>query len=129
VQHEVILTGACDESVAAIRRELGRAGFRVEQSFDLRSALTLVPNCPCPHHGTARCDCQYTVLLIYGQALTPASLIVHGHDHQCWIALADDPNGRDAKGLATDILHTLAVAHLITTDQAGEAALQAAASG
>jgi hypothetical protein len=128
VQHEVILSGACAESVAAIRRELGRAGFRVEQSFDLRSALTLVPNCPCPHHGTARCDCQYTVLLIYGPAPTPVTLVVHGHDHRCWIGLADDPEGRDAPALAADILHTLAVALLIPIDEAGDAACQAAAS-
>jgi len=114
--------------VPIIRRELVTAGFRVEQSFDLRSALTLLPNCTCPHHGTALCDCQYNVLLIYGQTPIPASLIVHGHDHQCWIALADDPNGQVAPGLAADILHTLASAHLLTTDEADDAALQAAAS-
>jgi hypothetical protein len=129
VQREFTVNQTCDEMVPSIQRELVAAGFRVAQSFDLRSALTLVPDCTCPHHGTALCDCQYNVLLVYGQAPMPASLVVHGHDHQCWIALADDPNGRDAKGLATDILPALAVAHLITTDQAGEAALQAAASG
>jgi len=128
VPREVTMTGACDEIVAAIRRELVAAGFRVEQSFDLRSALTLVPDCTCPHHGTALCDCQYNVLLIYGQALTPASLVVHGHDHQCWIALADDSSGRSAARLAADILRALAVAHLIPIDESGDAAVQAATS-
>jgi hypothetical protein len=128
VQREFTVDGACDEIVAAIRRELVAACFRVEQSFDLRSALALVPNCTCPRHGTSLCDCQYNVLLIYGQALTPASLIVHGHDHQCWIALADDPHGRDAPQLEADILRTLAVARLIPMDESDDAALQTAAS-
>lgn len=127
MQREFTVNNDCDEIVPIICHELVAAGFRVEQSFDLRSALTLVPNCACPHHGTALCDCQYNVLLVYGRAQAPASLIVHGHDHRCWIALADDPNGQAVPGLAADIIQTLAVAHLILTDEAGDAAIQAAA--
>lgn len=128
MQREFTVNSDCDEIVPIVRRELVTAGFRVEQSFDLRSALTLVPHCACPHHGTALCDCQYNVLLVYGRAQTPASLIVHGHDHRSWIALADDPNGQAAPGLAADIIQTLAVARLILTDEADDAAIQAAAS-
>jgi hypothetical protein len=128
VQREFTMSQTCDEIVPAIRRELAAAGFRVAQSFDLRSALSLVPNCTCPHHGTELCDCQYNVLLIYGPAPVPASLIVHGHDHQCWIALADDPNGREAARLTVEIIQTLAGAHLITIDETDDAAPQAAAS-
>jgi hypothetical protein len=128
VPREFIVNQTCDEIVPTIQRELNAAGFRVEQSFDLRSALTLVPNCTCPHHGTALCDCRYNVLLIYGQEQLPTSLIVHGHDHQCWIALADDPNGRVASRLAADIVRALASAHLITIDEADDAAPQAVAS-
>jgi hypothetical protein len=128
VQREFTVNSDCDEIVPIVRRELVTAGFRVEQSFDLRSALALVPHCACPHHGTALCDCQYNVLLVYGRAQTPASLIVHGHDHQCWIALADDPSGQAVPGLAADIIQALAMAHLISTNQADDAALQAAAS-
>jgi hypothetical protein len=128
VQREFTVNQTCDEIVPAIRRELAAAGFQVAQSFDLRSALTLVPNCTCPHHGTALCDCQYNVLLIYGQVAMPASLIVHGHDQQCWIALADDPNGCETTRLAADIVRALASAHLITINEADDAAPQAAAS-
>jgi hypothetical protein len=128
VQREFTVNQTCDEIVPAIRRELAAAGFQVAQSFDLRSALTLIPNCTCPHHGTALCDCQYNVLLIYGQAAMPASLIVHGHDHQCWIALADDPNGREVMQLVVDIVRALAGAHLITINEADDAAPLAAAS-
>ncbi len=125
---EFTVNQTCNEIVPTIQRELNAAGFRVEQSFDLRSALTLVPNCTCPHHGTALCDCQYNVLLIYGQAPVPASLIVHGHDQQCWIVLADDPNGRVATPLVADIVRALASAHLITIDEADDAATQVMAS-
>ena len=128
MQRGFSVSQTCDEMVPAIRRELAAAGFRVEQSFDLRSALALVPNCTCPHHGTALCDCQYNVLLIYGQTPMPASLIVHGHDHHCWIALADDPNGRDTTRLTAEIIQTLAGAHLITTDETDDASFQLAAS-
>ncbi len=125
---EFIVNQTCNEIVPIVQRELATAGFRVEQSFDLRSALTLVPNCTCPHHGTALCDCQYHVLLVYGPAPVPASVIVHGRDHQCWIALAEDPNGSVATRLTADIVRSLARVHLITIDQANDAPRQAAAS-
>ncbi len=125
---EFLVNQACDEIVPIIRRELGLAGFCVEQSFDLRSALALVPDCTCPHHGTALCDCQYNVLLVYGQAKTPATLVVHGHDRQCWITLPDLPSGSAAPALEADIAQIVAVIQLITTDEADEAPLQAAAS-
>jgi len=124
VPHEFTANLPCEEIVGRICRALRAAGFRVEQSFDLRSALTLVPDCTCPHHGTALCDCQYNVLLIYGQAPAPATLVVHGHDNQCWIALSDDPNGRAASALSTEISDTLAVDRLISPTQANSTAHQ-----
>lgn len=129
MHREFTVNLACDEMIPVIRRELAAAGLRVEQSFDLRSALAQVPTCTCPHHGTARCDCEYNVLLVYGQASTPFSLVVHGHDHQCWIALADEPGGRAVPGLANQVVQVLAAARLLTIDQAGHAAAQVAASG
>lgn len=129
MQREFTVNKTCDNIVLAIRQELDAAGFRVEQSFDLRSVLALVPNCTCPHHGTALCDCQYNVLLlIYGRASTPATLVVHGHDNQCRIALAEDPSGRETTALAAEIIHTLAVVRLIATHGAGDAAPHTALS-
>jgi hypothetical protein len=88
VTRELVVDRACHEVVAILQGALRAAGFRVEQSFDLRSALAGAPTCACPHHGTARCDCQYNVLLVYGQTGVPVSLIVHGHDARTWIVLA-----------------------------------------
>lgn len=107
----------CDESVAAVRHALCRARLRVHQSFDLRGALTLVPDCACPHHGTGLCDCQYSVLLVYGQALSaPVTVVAHGRDHRTWITVSDPPDEGAAAGLSLAIVQALAAAHLITLD-------------
>lgn len=111
----------CDESVAAVRQVLSAAGLRVEQSFDLRAALTLVPNCTCPHHGTALCDCQYNVLLVYQQTLSaPVTVVAHGRDHHSWITVSDPPDGRAPAGLSLEIVQVLAAAHLITLNDDSE---------
>lgn len=130
MQREYTVNVTSGEIVLAVQRELDKAGLRVEQSFDLRSALAFVPDCTCPHHGTALCDCHYNVLLVYGCGqMTPASLIVHGHDHQCWITLADPPDDESDSTLAVEIVRTLAGARLITIDKAeDDATVQPAAS-
>jgi len=115
VLHEFAVYLPCDKSVAAVCQSLGAAGLRVEQSFNLRAALTLVPNCTCPHHGTAMCDCQYIVLLVYGQALlAPVTIVAHGRDNQSWITVSDPQNGWASASLSLEIVQALAAAHLIT---------------
>jgi len=112
VAHELVVNRACQEIVPVLQGALMAAGLRVEQSFDLRSALSDVPACACPHHGTARCDCQYNVLLVYGQAGMPVSVIVHGHDDRSWIALADYPRVGAVSEVVAQIMQTLAVSLL-----------------
>jgi hypothetical protein len=53
---------------------------RLERSFDLRSALHDQPDCPCPHHGTAQCTCQYVVLLAYEPAVTAPPAVITAHE-------------------------------------------------
>ncbi len=54
--HEFAVNLPRDKSVAAVCQSLSAAGLCVEQSFNLRAALALVPNGgTCPHHGTAMC--------------------------------------------------------------------------
>lgn len=115
--HEFAASLPWEKSVAGIRRALTAAGLRVEQSFDLRAALALVPNCTCPHHGTAACDCHYSVLLAYGQTLSvPITLVVHGRDNRSWITVSEPPDGRAPADLALAIMRALAVARLIALD-------------
>ena len=119
----------CNESVAAVRQALSAAGLRVEQSFDLRAALTLVPNCTCPHHGTSLCDCQYNVLLVYRRARSaPVTVVAHGRDNQSWITVSDPPDGRAPAGLSLEIIRALAMARLIILNDDSEAHATASAS-
>jgi len=118
VGYELAVNRACHEVIPVLQGALRAAGLRVEQSFDLRSALAAVPACTCPHHGTARCDCQYNVLLVYGHASMPVSVIVHGHDDRCWIALADYSGAGAIAELAAQITQALAALLLNNSQQA-----------
>jgi hypothetical protein len=101
---------------------LTRRGFRVVRSFDLRSALaplTAHVDCECPHHGTAKCTCQFVVLLVYGDpsaepALSlskgsggaPVVITTHSQDAQAQVQIVR-PTGtgeavRDLKAVRDD---------------------------
>ena len=78
---ERTLPATCEQTVSALTATLAQYGYRVERSFDLRSALDAHGDCPCPHHGTIHCTCQYVVLLIYEVAsLAPPALVTA---HEC----------------------------------------------
>jgi hypothetical protein len=80
----------CDEVAADLAHELAHNGLGIHRSFDLHSARAAHDNCACPHHGTALCDCQLVVLLVYGQDNRPVTLLVHGRDGQTSVQVADD---------------------------------------
>lgn len=79
----------CSEALRRVSQQLKEAGLRTVQTFDLHSAITGAQGCSCPHHGTEECDCQLVVLLVYGAAADPETLILHGNSKQTWISLAD----------------------------------------
>ncbi len=105
------------EIVAEICRALAAAGFRVVPSFDLQSARDRFPDCACPRHGTALCDCQYRVLLVYGRTAAPAALILYGHDARYWISFTDGADPAPGYDLMPEIVRALADARLMSTDQ------------
>ncbi|GAB4503647.1 MAG: hypothetical protein Fur0043_06390 [Anaerolineales bacterium] len=78
----------CDKARRWIQTQLRQAGLRTVQTFDLRSARHASGDCPCPHHGTAKCDCQMAVLLVYGEKGEPVTLILHGNDGQTRLSIA-----------------------------------------
>ncbi len=66
----------CDVAVAWVIRQAEAAGLQAVRTFDLKEARQAPHNpagCPCPHHGTHRCDCQMVVLLIYAENYQPVS--------------------------------------------------------
>ena len=81
-----------DEVLPWLKQQLSSTGLRVMQTFDLRLVTSLNQGyCTCPHHGTAQCDCQLVVLLVYGNEEGPVSLMLHGSDGQTWLSLVDRP--------------------------------------
>ncbi len=79
-----------DEALRWTQKQLSKAGLRVMQTFDLHDARHVLEDCPCPHHGTSECDCQMLVLLVYGEVLEPATLILHGNDGQTWLSIVNN---------------------------------------
>lgn len=82
---------SCDEALQWAKKQFSRTGLRVVQTFDLHTARHALEDCSCPHHGTSACDCQMVVLLVYGSAPEPATLILHGNDGQTWLSLVNTP--------------------------------------
>lgn len=97
------LLETCERIVTALMTALAASGYRVERSFDLRSALKNHTDCPCPHHYMPECACQYLVLLVYEvAAMTPPALVTA---HECdgvtrLRAEAGRPGGRLSPKLA-----------------------------
>lgn len=96
-----------DQALPLITRLLARLGLQVLPSFDLRTARCAPAACTCPHHGTQQCDCQMVVLLLYGRAKDPATLVVHGHGGRTFLSLVDTPHQRLEAGLPSLIRQAL----------------------
>ena len=99
---------------------LERQGLDVVRSFDLRSSSQAWPGCLCQHHGTADCQCQYVVLLVYNRrvfleaappappASQPATVTIHGRAEVAQVELVQDPNTQPDPVVVTAILAVLA---------------------
>ncbi len=74
---------------AWVSQQLTAAGFRVVHTFDLQVAREAHQDCTCPHHGTAECDCQLVVLLVYRGVEEPYAVVIHSRDQMTWISLAE----------------------------------------
>lgn len=108
-----VLERPCSDVVSRLVEALVANGLVVTQSFDLRvaasallygaefvgrdqfrSLLAIPDDCICAKHGTAECDCQMVVMLVYGEASSPATLVAHGHDGRTWLSLVNTPEQR-----------------------------------
>jgi len=84
------LNCTCEDASQRSSRILAQNGLRVIQTFDLHDARHEMDDCPCPYHGTSKCDCQMIVLLVYGEAIEPTTLILHGNDGQTWLSFVEN---------------------------------------
>jgi hypothetical protein len=103
----LVLDKTCDQALGWASHELNSAGFRVVQTFDLQVARLAHPECTCPHHGEAECNCQMVVLLVYRKQEDPATLIIHGQENRSWVSMAAPVDGRTNQQLEIAIRHVL----------------------
>ena len=82
---------ACGDSVLWATQKLEKAGFQAMRTFDLQVSRLAHFDCPCPHHGTEKCDCQMVVLLVYKGKEKPVTMIIHGSDQASWFYLINTP--------------------------------------
>ncbi len=80
MQRALTLASPCEQTISTLISTMALHGIRLERSFDLRTALHDHPDCPCPHHGTAQCTCQYVVLLAYEQATSRSPVAISLHE-------------------------------------------------
>jgi hypothetical protein len=87
----VRVTRTAAETLKSLGAHLGTSGLRMTLTFDLRAARLGGTDCPCPHHGTMNCDCDYSVLLLYRlperEEDPPGVIVAHTHDGVTWLDL------------------------------------------
>jgi len=98
----------CDDTLQWAKKQLSRANLRAVQTFDLHTARIGLHDCSCPNHGTDECDCQMVIMLVYGKAEEPVTMILHGNNGQTWLSIADSQGQPDLK-LVNTIQQTLEV--------------------
>ena len=103
----LLIDSSCDQALQMTRIKLSQAGLSAVQTFNLNSARLGLHDCCCHNHGVEECDCQMIVLLVYGEAAEPATLILHGNNVQTWISIADPLPHRVEAKLVASIRHVL----------------------
>jgi len=104
----LLLEYPCDQALQATKAKLSQAGLAAIPTFNLNTARPGLHDCGCPNHGTEACDCQMIVILVYGKAAEPATLILHGNNGQTWISIADSAFQRVDPKLIASIRQVLA---------------------
>ncbi len=88
--HEsIFIQQTYERAVQNVTGRLNALGFRVLVTFDLPILQNTISGCDCPYHGTENCNCRMSVLLVYGEATMPVSLVAHGHPGGTWFSLVD----------------------------------------
>jgi hypothetical protein len=87
----VVLRKPCDEAVPWAASKLEQVGLQAMRTFDLQAARLAHLDCSCPHHGTAQCNCQMVVMLVYHKDSKPATMVIHGNEETSWFYLINQP--------------------------------------
>ncbi|MBI3243178.1 MAG: hypothetical protein HYZ49_12880 [Chloroflexi bacterium] len=102
-----------ETAIKAVMTTLARRGLYVIRSFDLQSALGAHGGCECPHHGTAQCNCQFVVLLVYGEAAEPVVITTHSRDNRTEARIVHDAATIPDPRLAGEVMAALVEAAIM----------------
>jgi hypothetical protein len=108
----VILRKPRDEAVDWAAHSLEQGGFQVVRTFDLQAARPAHLDCPCPHRGTAQCNCQMVVLLVYQGDSAPVTMVVHGTDETSWFYLINLQQQPVGQHLEKDFIDAFSLASI-----------------
>ena len=109
--HLLVLNNSPHFVIAWLTDLLQEAGLQLSSSFNFRTTLPKDISCNCPHHA-ANCDCDLTVLQVYGSEPEPVTLLVHSHNGRSWLSLVDDGEERPSSMLKLQIKAALATLHV-----------------
>jgi hypothetical protein len=94
------------------------------RSFDLSAGDS--DACGCAHHGTPRCCCQYSILLVYPPSGAPVVVTAHGREFRTRLEIAADPNAAPPTWLVEQVAAILTETGLSGEPARAEAAASAA---
>lgn len=112
MNERIVLNFESETTTQAVMTALAQHGLFVIRSFDLRSALNVQGRCECPHHGAAQCNCQFIVLLAYGEPAEPVAVTLHSRDHWTEIQIVHDAMTIPDPRLEDEVMVALAEAAL-----------------
>jgi hypothetical protein len=100
-----------EETITHVMQILAGVNLRVLHTFDLDSACARHPGGICPHHGTAPCDCQMTVLMAFSPSHEPVFLTGHACDGRIRFSLESPPSPLGELTLETIIKQVVRAEH------------------
>ncbi len=107
IKHLARLTTGHEAAISWVNQQLSAFGLLIRPSFDLQEAKSAHTGCTCPHHGTAQCDCQIVVLLVYGEQDAPITLLVHSQDGKTDLSMTGFFNPGEGNSLPGKIIEAL----------------------
>ena len=97
IEYSVQFFGDADGAITLLRAELQQRGFIFTQAYQPDGAMAKRDPCPCPYHGAAQCDCNFSALLVYppGESVPPMGLpcviTIHQRAGAAWLYLLPSP--------------------------------------
>ena len=107
MRETLIYTTGSRDVIQDMTAALAQRGLTVVRSFDLRAAGAGSAACACQDHTNPACECQLVVLLVYGRAGEPLSMVVTGYGGRTHLQIVQDATVRPDPRVAAETWDTL----------------------